>query len=269
MSWLHEDYADRAAISVPDGTGVSTADIDTTIPPDWDEFWAAIDSNGYGIRVTTYDGRTAVPYAVDNGSGGAFDKTNRLGRIRLDGAPMPNVANTVALFWVYFDTDAPTNGAVAVTMTGVVTGYILQARPSNRLVRAKRQPPGLTRPADIDSKATAATEQFWFDVAGLLQRYPRPQQRRLVREEIRAAGYAVLDDTGSVAGGMATAADTRFVEILDGLHRQMLVRVSVSGGTTGARYTVALTLRTGDPLGGQQTIVVPLGLVVRDVVEVE
>lgn len=269
MSWLSEDYADRAAISVPDSAGVATADIDTTIPPDWDEFWAAIDSNGYGIRVTTYDGRTAVSYAVDNGSGGAFDKTNRLGRIRIDGAAMPNVANTVALFWVYFDIDSPTNGSVAVTMTSIVTGYILQAKPSNRLVRAKRQPPGLTRPADIDSKATAATEHFWFDVAGLLQRYPRPQKRRLFREEIRAAGYAVLDDAGAVVGGMSTAADTRFVEIVDGLHRQMLVRVTGTGGTTGERYTVALTLRTGDPLGGQQTIVVTLGVVVRDVVEVE
>lgn len=268
MSWYSTDYDDRFAISVPDTTGVATADIDTTIPRDLDAFWAAIDSSGYGIRVTAYDGVTLVSYAIDNGSGGAFDKTNRLGRIRIDGATMPNVANTVAVFWVYFDIDTPANGGSAVTMSSIVTGYVVHALPP-RIVRAQRQPPGLARPTQIDHKATSADQHFWIDVAGLLQRYPRPYNRRRIREEIRAAAYSVLNDAGTPEGSMVAHASTRLCEVREGVSRRMLIRVSVSGGTTGERYTIALVLRTGDPVGALQTIITTLGIVVRDVVETE
>lgn len=242
MSWLDQDYTRRAAITVP-STG-SSHDVDVVLPPDWDDFWGEIDADGHGVRVTLADGRTLVPYAVDNGSGGAFSRASRLGRVRIDGATFQSSAGT-SLLWLYYGIDAPTNGAVAVTMSSVVTGRIEQAQPL-RPILAQPLRPGLAQPRDAVAKAPAEESVVWLDVTDLLeQRRTETEGSSRLEEPWRAlpAGY---DDAGASAA-VVEASRHRWVESESERGRRTYLRVGLTGGTDGEVYTVRVPIVTCAP----------------------
>ena len=246
MSWYSTDYQRRAAISVPNTAGSATLDVDVVIPQDWDEFWTRIDSSGLGLRVTDADGRTLRSYSVDNGSGGAWSTTNRLGRVRIDGASFNAVANSTGLLWLYFDIASPTSGAVVTAMASVVTGYIELGAPPG-WVTASPGKPGLTRPNAAATKTAAGTLHQWWDVAPLLQRYPVASQGRLYYEEIAAVALEAVDQTNAAAATLPEHTETRFVEVRTGpTSRRVYVRTRWANGTSGQRYTgiAKMLLRT-------------------------
>src|SRR5690349_20093678 len=117
MSWFAPAglWRRRALISV-DIPGTSPVDVNVTIPREWDAFWETIDSSGNNLRLVWYDGQTVLTYALDDGSGGAFSKANRLGRFQIDGMVVPTTASMLAI-WVYWDPSSnQSSGAAAVTI---------------------------------------------------------------------------------------------------------------------------------------------------------
>jgi hypothetical protein len=77
-----------------------TLDHDIIIPPGWDNFWETIDSSGNELRVVDSLG-VVLDYGIDNGSGGAFSKTNRLGRLRLNNTTIVN-SPSIQCAWLYY-----------------------------------------------------------------------------------------------------------------------------------------------------------------------
>ncbi len=269
MSWYDDNYQRRAAISVPNSAGAASADIDITIPPDWDEFWDVIDAAGAQLRITAADGRTLVTYDVDKPGGGAFSSTARTGRLRIDAASLTNTANACCLFWVYFDPETTvTAGDVVVTMSAPIDGYIELGRPADRRLVLQKQPPGLTRPQSLESKESTATIHYWLDAAQVLELYRRPSSGHLQYEEVAAALVVIKDSAGADANALEVHADTRFVEVVRGRERRMWVRISVTGGTDGSRYTVGVVVYTATPADPtNQTITHRFGLAVVDALE--
>jgi hypothetical protein len=269
VSWYDDNFKRRAAISVPNSAGAASGDIDITIPPDWDEFWDIIDSAGEELRITQADGRTLVSYDVDKPGGGAFSVGARTGRLRIDGGTLKNTANACCLFWVYFDTDTTAGaGDVAVTMASILDGYIELGRPADRRIVLQKQPPGLTRPQSLESKESTATIHYWLDAAQVLELYRRPSSGHLQYEEVAGVLVVVKDDAGADADTLEVHADTRFVEVIRGRERRMWIRISVTGGTDGSRYTVGVVVYTSTPADStNQTITHRFGLAVVDALE--
>ena len=77
MAYRSSSYRRRVAISVVTTATASTADVEFTPHDAWDEFWAAIDASGYGIRLTEADGVTPLTYAWSG-----FNKTTKAGPSR-------------------------------------------------------------------------------------------------------------------------------------------------------------------------------------------
>lgn len=246
MSWLDSNYQRRAAISAPNTAGAATLDVDVVIPKDWDEFWTRIDASGLGLRITDADGRALRSYSVDDGAGGAWSTANRLGRVRIDGAAVPAVANSTALLWLYFEAASVTSGAVVTAMAAVVTGYVELGVPPE-WVTASKGKPGLTRPNAAATKTAAGTLHQWWDLAPLLQLYPVASYGRLYYEELAAVALEAVDSVNAPAATLPEHTETRFVEVRTGpTSRRMFVRTRWANGTSPAKYTgiVKMLLRT-------------------------
>jgi hypothetical protein len=271
VSWYDDTYTQRIPISVYNSAGAASGDIDVTIPKDWDEFWGSIDSAGAYVRVTAADGRTLLSYDVDDGAGGAFSVANRAGRIRIDAATLFATADTTTLIWLYYDTDGTVvaDASVVVAMAAVLTGYLeLGGVPSARVTLV--QPPGAgnQRPARTEVKSTVADERFWFDFGAVLQRYAQLVEGHLCYEEIQAVLYTVYNSSGVAQATMVSHSETRFVEIVEGRRRRMLVGVFVDDGTDATSYTIAIVANTQIPLAtSRHQITSRCGLIVRDALE--
>lgn len=271
MSWYDDTYLERTPIAVPNSAGAASGDIDVTIPKDWDAFWAAIDTAAAYLRVVGADGRTLLSYDVDDGAGGAFSKTNRNGRIRIDAAALFAVADSTTLIWLYWDTDGTVvaDASVAVAMAAVITGYLeLGGVPPARITVVSPPAAGNQRPSRSEVKSTVADERIWFDFGAVLHLYASAVESHLVYEEIQAVAYTVYDDVGAAVASMVTHSATRFVEIIEGRRRRMLVGVLVDDGTDGEAYTVAIAATTQIPLvTSRSQITSRCGLLVRDALE--
>lgn len=270
MSWYDDAFRRRKAITVHSAAGGGSFDADITIPPDWDEFWDEIDSAGNELRVTRADGYTLLTYDVDNGSGGAFSLASRLGRIRIDTAGAVGTATETCLFWVYFDsTSTQGDASQAVTMTSVLTGYIELAAPSTYICSFEPPRAGLTAPRQSIGKGASDDLFVWLDLSQQLSTRVTKFANRMQYEEPIQALYSVVNGAGAAQAAMITAADTRWVEVVEGNARRLFLRVRVKAGTSGTNYTLIATVTTTNPvaLAILRTLIARIGIIVYDLLE--
>jgi hypothetical protein len=245
MGWLNEVWARRMAITLDNGNGgaVATADADVVIPKGFDDFWTRIDASGLELRVTYPDGQTIVPYSVDNGSGGAFSLTNKLGRLRLDGVQMRAAVDGVQLMWLYYgSTSAQGTGAVATAIVGPTTGYIELGLPNLRHYPYDPPRPGYTRPMPFTSMSSGEVVDVWVDVTKALEMRNGRGNGSTAYEE---AGYLEMHVYNSVKVDQPTmysSSNPRFV-----YHQRSgrtYVKLYVVGGVSGQNYNIAPNLYT-------------------------
>lgn len=263
------------AITVDNSAGPAAValDVDITIPKDCDPFWDAIDSSGNNLRVTAADGVTLVTYDVDDGAGGAFDATNRLGRIRVDGMTIPTGTAGIFLLWLYFDpadSDGATNisdGSSAVTMADIATGYIDLDEPTGPWW-TEYQPQILrsTNPRDARHKGPSEQVYVWFRLDRVLAKSQYASEGSKRREELYYASMAVLDTSGADQTSMYDLSANRFV--WHARTRTMWLKCLVKAGTTNTRYTAAPAVHTCLPYAPNtihKTHTPRMGLAVRQV----
>lgn len=276
MSWRSSAFAKRVPITIINTAGGATPDSNTVIPVDLDAFWSVIDTSANELRVTAADGYTLLNYSVDDGSGGAFSKSSRLGRIRIDGMAAPGVANEALLVWLYFGTDGTQgSAAVATTITSAETGVIERGAPRDSdggdWVEVAAPPrPGLDRPRGVFGKGSADASDLWLEVSNLLQIRASRYAGKLLYEEPRSATYVVDDDAGSAQAGMIDLTLSRWVEVVTGTgQRKLFLRMRVKAGSSGSQYTAVPTIVTAIPLqsGTHRTLTARAGFRVRDVLE--
>ena len=163
----------RASISV-DIAGATPVDVDVVIPKDWDDFWDVIDASGLELRAVWYDGQTVLSYSVDDGAGGAFDRTNRLGRIRIDGMTVP-AATAVLQVWLYYDSSsAQGTGAVATVIAAARTGYIELGSPGQYQFTHMPQTARSLKPRSILHKTVNEQIFVWIRLDGALAKRTTP-----------------------------------------------------------------------------------------------
>jgi hypothetical protein len=244
MAWLSDSWRDRRLVFVPNTGGASPVDVDVVIPPWWDDFWGAIDVNGKELRVTSADGVTGLSYSVDDGSGGAFDRAGRAGRIRIDGLTTAATASVVALR-LYFDPSTTQgDGSTTTTISGALDGTVALVTPSQHAVQGQPATVGLQRPRDVAVKSAAEEVTLWARIP-TTQALTAANGRRDL-EEPWLIEAEIYDDTGAAA----TDADvdltrSALVETREGV----FAGLHVTGGTVGTGYTVAVLLHTLMPGG--------------------
>lgn len=239
--WYRPEYTRRMAISL-DVPASSPVDANVTIPKGLDDFWTNIDTSGNELRVVHSDSETVLNYSIDDGAGGAFSKTNRLGRLQLDGVVTPSVAGMQCLWLYYNTTSTQGSGAVATTITSARNGYIELSRPSGpRRYVHRPQLPGGTYPIEEFHKTAVETVPVWVHYSGSLAKAGKAAREAALLEELYYCTL-VVEDTG--AGDVATMYDItrpRFV-----WHRPtgMWIRFEVKAGTTATDYTGSFDART-------------------------
>lgn len=262
MAWYNDTYRRRTAITV-DNPGTTPIDVDVTIPKEWDAFWTTIDTSGNELRVVTFDGQTVLSYAIDDGSGGAFSKTNRLGRLRIDGMAVPTTASML-LIWLYWDPSSVVgSAAVAVVMASIRSGYIELGRPGQHRFAHRSQTPRSTKPRDIVHKTVLEQAYVWVRYDHALGKRFTAGRGGSRHEEPLLVTMNVQNSSAADQTAMYDLTECRWVESPRG---ELWLRARVKAGTSGTNYTIVLLTRTILPglTSAQQLLETRIALAVRD-----
>lgn len=263
MGWYDSNFYRRTLISIDNSAGSSPGDVNITLPKDHDEFWTTIDSSGVELRVVSFNSNTLLNYSVDDGSGGAFTKSTRKGRIQIDGMTLPSVAGSTVAAWLYYGTaSAQGSAAVATTISGAINGYIELGAPGQHQIVYRPQIPGQTRPRFTIHKRANEEMFVWFNYSDAMQLHLGSARNTIYYEEPYYGTVSVLDTAGSDTASMYDTSKNRLVW----WNRDYWFKVLVKAGTTANKYTVVpelYTMLTGGS-GYQQRLISTLGLDVRD-----
>lgn len=264
-------WRQRVALSLPMAAAVSTNDWDWTINPEFDEFWRCINlhatNDGTQIRVTSAHG-SLIDYIIDDGAGGAFGATqitNRTGRIRTNGADLPNLAGSVALFWLYFDPatqQASAANALATYGNSPLTARLELGVPGEFRFSAGSAVAGENRPKVNFTKRTAEVRHLWVDMTPVLEKRKTTAYGKTWHEECAYATYEVRNTSNSAEATMIDATKLRWASFGDAVWLTGPVQL----GSDDTYYTAVFTVRTRkyvEPML-HNTIEVALGYRVRD-----
>ena len=259
MGWIDGGWAKRAAITVDLASWSSgTIDINVVLPKDWDEFWGGIDSSGNELRVTKADGYTLVSYDL-----AGFNATTRTCTIQVDGVTPTAGSEGVMLLWLYYSKSGAPDASTSVTITNPYSGYVELAAPrADRIIRARPEAPGASKPDATQTKEDDVTTYLWWDVTGLLHGRRERDNGSLRYEEPDFIAFAV-ELSGSPQGAMVNATKSRFVEY-DG---RMYVATLVKAGSAD-NYLAKLTMTTTGTGSISQVVVAKATLTVQDITEV-
>lgn len=225
-------------------------DHDITIPPGWDDFWTTIDNSGNELRVVNSLG-VVLGYGLDDGSGGAFDRTNRLGRIRLNNTSIVT-SPSVQCAWLYYGSTSNQGTGATGAGTGGQSGYIELAAPSGPHRFAHRpQVPGTIQTRDVIHKTAAETADVWIYLGRVTPRSLTGLFSGTEDEEMLYATQTVENTGGSDQAAMYSIPQIRFVWI-EG--QGMWVRCIATGGSSGSNYTLSLVSRFAGPINGANVV---------------
>lgn len=259
----------RVMISVDLTAGGGAQDVDITIPKSFDDFWNLIDASGFELRVVSPNSEGLAAYSVDNGAGGAFDRANRLGRIRVDAFSFISFAGMSVLWLYYGSSSAQGTAAVATVIAGSVAGYIELGRPPlvRRFAYAPSRP-GYQRPTSITSKTAGEIVDLWIDVSPALEFRQGLANAGIYHEECAQVVLNVYN--AALVDQPAMYDQTRIRWVFHQKTGRTWLRVSVFGGTSGSAYVVVpsvYTLRPGDAVASSAQKLHPyIALLVRDLV---
>lgn len=265
MGWYNKVWTRRVPITLLDISGVASADFFVTIPKGFDDFWNTVDSSAAEIRVVSGDGETVLEYYVDDGAGGAFSKTNRLGRLKLNDVTLPSVADSAVLAWLYYgSTSNQGSGAGGGSAPGSGSdGYIDLWSPRGYRFTHHSQVPQQTRPRYSIHKRV--DEEVYVNVVytGVLANRSQPGHKSRSYEEPYYATGTVINTSNVAQASMIDATRHRFFDAGNG---NIGFRMVVKGGTSTYQYTALPDLRTTLPGASSvhQRMITSIGIYVRD-----
>lgn len=262
--WYRPEFTRRVAITLDVSGGATPVDANITIPKGLDDFWSVIDTDGDEIAVVDSNSETLLEYTIDDGAGGAFSKTNRLGRLRLNAVATPGTESMVCLWLYYNTTSAQGDRTTGGVYTSPVSGYIELARPTGpRRFTHRPQLPGGTRPQQEHHKAAAEVVDVWVHYSGSLSRSIGDSRESSLFEELYYATQEVHNTSGSNQGSEFALTATRFVW---DHNTGMWVKWQVKAGTDGESRTLVGTVRTLAPgdAAVRQTLQTRIGHQIND-----
>lgn len=218
-----------------------------------DQFWEAVQSDGYDVRALDANGRSLLSFDLSG-----WSKSSRTGTVRVDNWTPPGAGT--GLIWLAYG--HPSDSAADVSTTPSIatpyTGYVTLTSPADvepsRKVAVVREAPKATVPRGRVAKTSDEVMYLWHHVEPALHRRGRwgrwAQSPRY--EEPELATYDVYDGNSTV-GGMVDATSPRWVLDDD---TGLWLRTLVQAGTDPDNYTerVLITTTLGQTLGARMAI---------------
>ncbi len=234
-------WRQRVMLSMIDPSGTA-GDYGVTIPPELDEFWSAIDSSAAELRITNAAGAVLSYMVPDDGAGGAFDKANRLGRLRIKYTPP---AAGVSACWLYYNPSSTQGSAASAPGVSITrTGYIELARPSGRNVIGHRSPlAGNQSPPQRRTLTDDERMEIWLYLGGHIEPSFTPVNGGNLALSLYYVTHPIYDTACASVSLMVDDDSTRLVEIPHGKLAGTWVRYVVRAGTPGNWYTSSLVSR--------------------------
>ncbi|MGB0973202.1 MAG: hypothetical protein ACPGVG_19945 [Mycobacterium sp.] len=253
MAWYYDlantqAYKRRKAFSVVTTATASSVDVELTIPTGYDDFWGAIDANGYGVRFFAADGVTAINHQIQS-----FSSTTRTAIFELESAPLPSAVDRCVLYWMVF---APIGTAVNLghtfTVSSPATASMELGQPDPAsAIPVRPQTPSEAQPAGRIAKGTAEVRDVFFDLTDALQPAAGLYNGHRQWEEPGIAQVDVYNSAGTSQASMNEPSAMRWVsvDVGGGSQRQRLyLRARVKAGTDSTSYTLAADIDTITPL---------------------
>ncbi len=230
MSWYNKNYTQRVPVAVDNTAGVgATVDVTITIPPEFEQYWAVVQSSGYDIRVCGPDGITPITFQRSS-----WTYADRLGVIQVHNLTIS--AGCMAQLWIYWGYASATNAAGSFVAASPLTGSILPVRPGTPQVVARPERPGDAQPAHRIVKGSGERLRIFWDLRPLLLLHTIPYNERLAYEELKEI---ITVDVQQAGASVATMVDATLTRLLDGW-----IVTWVKAGTTGNTYTAIVTVDT-------------------------
>lgn len=245
--WFDNDWKYRLPISI-DATAVATGtvDFDVELTKDLGYFWDNVQSNGYDMRLTQWDGITEISASAGGMTdwdrrqpgGTAWNATTRTGGVRVqDYSGVTNSAHNV--IWLYFGKES----AETTDTTGTPTGTYpqsalvntLSSRKASPVIRTRPEAPGETTPRVRVSKVQAERLHLFWDFKGELLSRLGIYEGRTLAEGIRSVTVDAY--TGGSAGQAVIEDDVLWLD-------HGMIRTKHFGGSTGTDYTLEVVATT-------------------------
>ena len=230
MSWYDKDWDYREAIAVDNTSGSATIDISATLPTDW-SMWDNVQSDGDDIRVCDADGRTLLTYQLVS-----WNSTTRTGSVEIDNYAAPTT-DGIPLVWIYWGNAAAADAAGSFTADSAKTGVIDPiCQPRRNVFRVRPQDPGRTKPRSVVTKGSGETIHVYLDVSDLLTRRCAKVEDSLRGEEVDFVSLQVLSGVSDQT--------SMYAESNIRIYHPALIRLQISGGSSGTDYTISATVAT-------------------------
>lgn len=238
MSWARVGTiipGKRVSITLDSTAGSGSANYQVTIPANLSDFWDTIDASGNELRVTGPDGSTVLTYDLSG-----FSKTNRTCTIRIGSHTVGSASMGHA--FLYYDMAGVSTGAGSPATASPRSGYI-DVGDVIAPIKLRHQRPGDTKPADVVSKDSGASDWVWIDLGHTLDGMFLASDGHKDWEEISYVTYTVEASGAAVS----TMLDVTSMRVINGRYIRMILKA----GTTGVDNTLILTAVTTYP--NQQT----------------
>lgn len=264
--WFGSDiWLRRTALSVYTAVATSSKDVTWVIPEFWDSFWNAIDENGEELRLV-YPWGVEADWKVTNHTGsGSFSKTNRHGAIHARALDLPNVADSISNFLLYYksaSTQGPSGNVVSFTPSSPLTGDICLGGPGQ--YQAEYIPPVLRQRKPLDTWTKRSGDVLRFGVS-FDANFARASRESLYGGSLfETPKYATLSAVDTAGGAASLLAANQTYWHWDG-QRFWLIS-AVQSGTDQTNYTLLPKCYTCVPPSSDnvQEFAATIGLRVED-----
>lgn len=242
-TWWNKNYSDRASAMISNSAGTTSADVELTIPVDWDEFWNTIRSDGTDVVLVD----PATNTVITDFRRASFTYASRVLVLEADAVTDGTKAQAL---WVYYgyaseSTDRATwGGSASSAKTATID---LRSPVAADLVVTADLHADEDPPSEGLVKRSAETSVVWVDLSRVLQPRARVYNGGLGLETITSVGVSI-ESGGSPVGSMVATEDTLLV---DG----HWVVVEVTGGTDATDYTLIITITTTHQVHEERVVV--------------
>jgi hypothetical protein len=248
LAWYGTNFRFRLPVTL-NATALTGGpyDYNITIPKSLSLFWQNVQSDGYDMALTEWDGITLLDATACTGwdRGASWSKANRTGTLRIDGlqvgAAKPLTDGRLNMMWLYFGastTEASSYTVGAVALGATQSGEMANEDPSavTPVWRCRRQEaPDAIVPASVMTKFPNDSTFIYADLSADIIKMRGGYNGRPALDAIRSVRWT--SERANVGNSIASYTDAAIVS-------EKLVRLPITGGTSGQDSTGLLRVTT-------------------------
>lgn len=230
--WFGTSWKKRIPVAVDNSAGTTTnKDFTLVLPPDWDDFWGSVRTDGFDLRVTGPNGLTPLTFKRTS-----WNHTGRSGTLDVQGLPV--TASTMAQAWLYWGNASATDGAGSFAPSSPLTSWVTLDVPTSRIVRVLPERPDDLKPRALLGKMSSEETYVLWDFRPVLHRRATAHNGQVSGEEVDRVAVADVRLNDAAQASMTVF---NKAQMFDGL-----VATLLKGGQSGTTYTALCRVVTTD-----------------------